>query len=467
MNSQSHPYPEKSRLPFILYPPAMWENKSGNTGAMEHLGLNESAGDYVMYLSVPFCRVRCKACPYFIRTLAESDPGNMEEKYIDAMLKDLRRWSSYPRFRDGDLRAIYIGGGTGSILKTKNLKRVVDTVFENFPVADDYCVTLEGNARDYDDEKLDYVVASEITRISLGVQSFDPKVLETVGSPHAAEESVEVIDALGKRGFHNVQLDLMYNMPGHTLEVWKEDLQRLKALNIQHFTTYLYRVHADTAQFKLIQSGQVAPVRDSESDYVESMRREAVAAAEQLGYRQYMFDHFALPGHESKYNHFTFRGTRDALGIGAGAYSMINETRLGSKKSVDEYIGTVNRGEHMITSMSEKMDSRVMRERYVIFTLQYWTVEFDAYFKYFATHFMDDFGDIVRRLEAKNLLHIEQSRVSMTDLGREWKMNVVFEFINPVFWGDAEALKQPNWAMNVPMVEFVAGGRERWLGQAA
>ncbi|MCD6047057.1 MAG: Fe-S oxidoreductase, coproporphyrinogen oxidase [Gammaproteobacteria bacterium] len=442
----------------------MWDNQEGQTYALQKLNLNEPAGDYVLYISIPFCRVQCKSCPYFINGLTKEDKQNYEGRYLEALLKDIEKWSSYPRWKNGKLRAIYIGGGTGTILKTKNLEKLINKIMQCFPVAEDYSLTLEGNARDYDEEKLDYVANSPINRVSLGVQSFNPDVLKIVGSPHAAESSIYVINELGKRNFHNVQLDLMYNLPGHTLEIWEQDLQKLKSLNIKHFTIYLYRIHEGTVQEMHLRKGKVPNMHDRESTTVKEMHADAVKIAEDMGFNMYMFDHFAEPGFEAPYNHWTFKEAKDALGIGAGAYSFINGYRTGTKKDVDGYIETVNRGEHMINSISKKMCDRIRKERYVIFAFQYFNIDFSIYYKQFGSNFMDDFGDIAYRLEKKGLITIHADQIKMTNLGREWHMNIFLEFFNEEIWNEFDALKQENWAMNIPMVQLATKGKEYWLG---
>jgi len=462
--SSNDPYPNKCYLPFILYPPAMYANKLGHDFAEKHLDLDIPADDYVLYVSIPFCRVQCKSCPYFIKILDPTDRKNQEDTYVDALIKDMERWATYPRWKNGKLRSIYIGGGTGTIFRTSNIKRIIDVIFDKFPVASDYSLTLEGNARDYDEEKLDYVANSEITRVSLGVQSFNADLLKIIGSPHAAEESTRVILGLQKRGFYNIQMDFMYNLPGHSMDVWKSDLEKLKELNIKHFTIYLYRIHSGTMQEKNVQNGKVPAMQDRESPMVKAMYREALELANSLGFNMYMFDHFAAEGNESSYNYWTFKEAVDALGIGAGAYSFINSYRTGTAKDVEGYIKEVNEGKHLITAVSAKMDSRVRKERYVIFAFQYYTVDFDAYYRQFSSHFLDDFGDIVRKLENKELIIKYPDRIELTQLGKDWHMNVFLEFFTPKFWENLQALDEPNWAMNIPMVELSSKRREYWLG---
>jgi oxygen-independent coproporphyrinogen-3 oxidase len=462
--SASVPYPRKCYLPFILYPPAMRRNDKGHRFIVEDVDLDKDGDDFVLYLSVPYCRVRCKACPYFIEVLPKGDRRSEEDRYVAALIKDIKHWASYRKWRTGRLRAIYLGGGTGSILKTDSLRRIVDTVFECFDVADDYCFTLEGNARDFDEEKIKYVARSKITRLSLGVQSFQPEILKIVGSPHAAAQSIDVIKALQARGFFNIQMDLMFNMPEHTLDVWKRDLDVMIDLNVPHFTIYLYRIHPDTPQAKLIRAGKVRNALHPDEPAVKDMKKEVCDLAKAKGYHQYMVDHFCREGFENKYNEWSWRIYTDALAIGPGGYSYFEGYRLGTGKNVDEYVAHVDRGEFLITAVGDRMTERVERERYVIFTLLFFVVEFAAYRAKFQTEFLEDFSPIVNRLKEKQLVEVDQQQMCLTELGVEWHSNVLLEFFNPTFWADEDALFEPNWSMNIPMVEVSAQPRRYWLG---
>ena len=459
------PYPRKCYLPFILYPPAMRRNEKGHRFMVEDIDMNRDGGDFVLYLSVPYCRVRCKACPYYVNILPRTDHRGEEDRYVDALIKDIRHWASYRKWKTGRLRAIYLGGGTGSILKTINLRRLVDAVFECFNPTDDYCFTLEGNARDFDEEKIDYVVHSKITRLSLGVQSFEPKTLEVIGSPHMVDDTVKVINGFQKRGFSNIQIDLMFNMPMHTPEMWVRDLAVMATLNIPHFTVYLYRIHADTPQDKLIRSGKVAPALHPDSPDVKQMQRQVREFAATHGYHRYMVDHFCKPGFENKYNEWSWKVYVEALAIGPGAYSQFDGFRFGTSKDVDDYISHVERGEFLISTIGDRMTPRIERERFVIFTLLFFKVEFCVYRQKYAGEFMDDFGPIVHRLVDKGLVTVNEEAMRLTELGIEWHSNVILEFFNPELWSDTGALKEPNWSMNIPMVELSARTREYWLGE--
>ncbi len=458
------PYPNKCYLPFILYPPGMHRTSGGREWLESHIDMRQQGGDFVLYIGIPFCRTRCKSCPYFASLLSEKDPNGREERYIEALITDLKRWGAYPKFATGLIRNIFIGGGTGSILRTGNLRRLVDTVFETFQVADDCEFTLEGNARDFDEEKIDYVAGSAINRLSLGVQSFQPELLGVIGSPHAAEDSARVIKEFQARGFRNIQLDLMYNMPGHTLDIWRRDLQTLSTLDVPHFTIYLYRIHQDTIQAKLITKGKVDRPADPEGPMVKAMYREAIEIAEEMGYSMYMVDHFCKPGYENMYNHWNWKVYIDTLAVGPGSYSYFDGYRLGTETDVEKYVETVESGDFLISTVTDELSPRVQRERYVVFALLYYEIEYAFYRSKFGSDFREDFADELQRLERKGLIELTEDRMRLTRLGLIWHTNVILEFFNPAFWNDSRSLTEPNWSLNGVMVEVGAHSREYWLG---
>lgn len=459
------PYPNKCYLPFMLYPPGMHRNTEGSDFLERHIDMEQDGSDFVLYLGVPFCRTRCKSCPYFASLLPENDKHDRENIYVDALIKDIRKWAGYRKWRTGLVRNIYIGGGTGSILRTGNLARIVDAVFASFRVADDYEFTLEGNARDFDEEKIDYVVASKINRLSLGVQSFQPEILGVIGSPHAAEDSARVIRAFQSRGFRNIQIDLMYNMPGHTLDIWQRDLQTLATLDVPHFTIYLYRIHKETPQSKLILKGKVEKPEAPETPMVKAMYREALQIAEEMGYKMYMVDHFCKPGYENMYNHWNWKVYVDTLAIGPGSYSYFDGYRLGTETDVEKYIEACNNDQFLISTVTDKLSPRVQRERYVVFALLYYEIEYAFYYGKFGTSLVDDFAEELERLQRKGLVELTEDRMRLTRLGLIWHTNIILEFFNPAFWNDTRSLDEPNWSLNGVMVEVGAHDRAHWLGE--
>lgn len=465
-------YKNRCYMPFILYPPDMYDvlSKEEHAKLERSLNLGSNGTDFVMYLSVPYCRVRCKACPYFVDLL----PKNAEKKaklldrYVNALVRDLKHHAATNRWGNATLRGVYIGGGTGSLLEIRHLDNILGTLKNHFKLAKDCEITLEGNAEDITLEKSAYIAQSIINRISLGVQSFQPEVLRTVGSPHKALQTVDAIQMLQKAGVEHIQLDMMYNMPGHNLEHWEKDFEILGDLGIKHLTTYLYRVTPGTQQEKLIAAGTVPPVADPESEIVKQMQTIIAQFAADQGMVNYMLEHYALPGYESKYNHWTMTECVDALGVGAGAYSFINQRRTGISKDVERYITAVENGDPTFTTAGIELSPLLSRQRYIIFNLLYYRIDKVHYRAKWGGEVLDDFGEIFKNLIADGLMVDTSTAIKVTESGKNWLQNIMLEFFDDSMWENSVALKQQqsSWAMNDHMIGIGASNKSFWLERA-
>ncbi|WP_175502313.1 coproporphyrinogen-III oxidase family protein [Aliiroseovarius crassostreae] len=465
-------YKNRCYMPFILYPPDMYDvsDPELQTELETSLDLTTDGTDFVMYLSVPYCRVRCKACPYFVDLLPKNadKKADLMDRYVDALVLDLKRHAATERWGNATLRGVYIGGGTGSLLEIHHMDKVLSTLSRYFRLADDCEITLEGNAEDFTPEKADYVAKSIINRVSLGAQSFQPKVLKTVGSPHQANQTTEAIRMLQDAGLEHISLDMMYNMPDHTVEDWRKDFAVIRELGIKHLTTYLYRVTPGTQQEKLIQAGKVSPVADPESDEVHQMQAMIAEFAKQAGMNNYMLEHYAEPGYESKYNRYTMRECVDALGVGAGAYSFINQRRTGTSKDVDGYIAAVENCDPTFTTASIQLTPLMSRQRYIIFNLLYYRIDKDHYAKTWGNDLVEDFPDILQGLLDDRLMRDEGDAYVVTELGRAWLQNIMLEFFDESMWENSVALQQQqsSWAMNDHMITLGASKKTHWLEKA-
>lgn len=459
-------------MPFILYPPDMYDvtTETEKIDLEKSLQLENGGNNFVMYISVPYCRVRCKACPYFVELLPkDSDKKeSILDQYVDALVTDLKRHAANKRWGESILRGVYIGGGTGSILEVKHLKSILDVLQTYFYLADDCEITLEGNAEDFTQEKVTFIATSIINRISLGAQSFQPDVLKMVGSPHKAMQTIDTIRMLQQAGIDHIQLDMMYNMPGHTIEHWEKDFETLTELGIKHLTTYLYRITPGTQQEKLISLGSVPPVADAESEIVKQMQTMITQFAEKVGMHNYMLEHYALPGYESKYNKWTMFDCVDALGVGAGAYSFINQRRTGTSKDVDRYINTVNNKQKTFTTAGIHLSPKISRQRYIIFNLLYYRIDKKSYFETWGTEIGNDFEEIIARLAQDKLIIDNPFFIEVSKEGRHWLQNIMLEFFDDSMWENSAALKQQSssWAMNNHMIDIGSSKKSFWLERA-
>jgi oxygen-independent coproporphyrinogen-3 oxidase len=462
-------YKNRCYMPFILYPPDMYDiGTQEEADALDKtLSLDVDGENFVMYLSIPYCRVRCKACPYFVDLLTNKNGASSDilDIYVNFLVNDMKRHAAVDRWRNAKLRGVYIGGGTGSLLKINHLDQILDALGTNFQIADGCEITLEGNAEDYSKEKIHFLARSMVNRISLGAQSFQPEILRVVGSPHKAQETQDVIRMFQNAGLDHIQLDMMYNIPGHTLDLWEKDLEVLSMLGIKHLTTYLYRITPGSQQEKLINSGKVKGVAAPDSQMVMQMQSMIRKFAENTGMINYMHEHYAVPGYESKYNYWTMNQCVDALGIGPGAYSFINQRRTGTSKSVDGYIEAVSKGKSAFTTAGVPLSPLMSRQRYVIFNLLYFRIDKAHYRNMWGTEIYDDFMLILDRLFDDRLMEDCADTLCLTERGKTWLQNVMLEFFDESMWENSEALRQQqsSWAMNNHMIGIGAAKKSFWL----
>ncbi|QHM73997.1 coproporphyrinogen-III oxidase family protein [Mixta intestinalis] len=464
-------YKNRCYMPFILYPPDMYDvfGQEMKNNLVDSLALNSSGTDFVMYISIPYCRVCCKACPYFMELLPMNSYKTHEtlDRYVDALITDLRNHASTKRWSTAKLRGVYIGGGTGSLLEIKHLDKILTTLEQGFNLSEDCEITLEGNAKDFDIEKSKFIASSLINRVSLGAQSFQPEVLKVVGAPHKARQTISTIKMLQDTGVNHISLDMMYNMPEHTVSQWEKDFKVLHELGIQHLTTYLYRITPGTRQDALIKSGKVVPVADAESMMVKEMQLMIRQFAADAGMQNYMYEHFSLPGFESRYNHWTMKECVDALGVGPGAYSFINQRRTGTSKDVERYIRDVMSGENTFTTASSPLSPIISRQRYIIFNLLYYRIDKEHYKSLWGAEPVVDFGHILNGLIQDGMVYDEGPYLVVTEKGKQWLQNIMLEFFDDSMWENSTALEQQqsSWAMNNHMIDLGSSSKSFWLAK--
>ena len=282
-----------------------------------------------LYVHIPFCKSRCIYCDFY-STTREAE----QEAYVDALCQEIRtRRHELTAPAEGLVRVhtIYIGGGTPSLLSTQQLARIFQTIHENYAVEEDAEVTVEMNPED----SVNLAQQREINRISLGIQTFDNGLLRFLRRRHSAERAVEAVRSLQAAGIHNISIDLIYGLPGQTLQQWEHDLDVAFSLGVQHLSAYALSYESGTPLWQLRQQGRVEEVSDEVS--VEMYRR-LCERARQAGFEHYEISNFALPGFHSRHNSSYWTG-EPYLGFGPGAHSFDGvRTRRANAPDLRKYI---------------------------------------------------------------------------------------------------------------------------------
>jgi oxygen-independent coproporphyrinogen-3 oxidase len=261
-----------------------------------------------VYIHFPFCAARCGYCDFYSTT--EAVPHRV---YADAVLRELSRRA--PDHEGDTLESIYVGGGTPSLWRTEQLARVLAGVSAAFDrQVGEVEVTVEVNPGTVDREQLEGLRAAGVNRISVGVQSMVDATLRMLGRRHTAAEAGQAVRAARRAGFENVGCDLIFGLPGQTVEQHLEAIRRLTDLGPDHVSTYCLTLAASSP---LRRAGR-RPVDEDRAAEMMEQGREALAA---LGYPQYEVSNFARPRFRVRHNLGVW-ACRPYLGLGAGAHSM-------------------------------------------------------------------------------------------------------------------------------------------------
>ena len=286
-----------------------------------------------LYIHIPFCKQRCRYCAFYSSTLY-----NIREAYVDALCKELLMRKEY--ITGETVGTIYLGGGTPSTLTMEQLKRICDTIYNNYPVTDAPEVTIECNPDDLTPEFLEQLRSLPFNRISMGVQSFNDAQLKRLGRRHTAEAARQAVANARASGYSNISIDLMFALPGSSRAEWQETLDTAIALQPEHLSAYNLMYEEGTPLYRDLTEGKVTELSEEENLEQFSMLINSMKAA---GYRHYEISNFALPDRESRHNSSYWNDT-PYIGCGASAHSYNGTSRQWNIADIKEYIKGVKNG---------------------------------------------------------------------------------------------------------------------------
>lgn len=283
--------------------------------------------DVGLYVHIPFCAAKCSYCDFY--SLARRE--DKMDDYCAALAAHLREVA--PRMAGQQVDTVYFGGGTPSYLGPKRLAALLKTIRKGYHLTAGAEITLEANPDSAGDAKaLKILRKAGFNRLSLGAQAMDDDMLRRLGRIHTAAQVRQAVSAARSAGFDNVSIDLMYGLPGQTMEHWQQTLAAAIALGTEHVSAYGLKVEEGTP---LWQRRQEADLPDDEAQ--ADMYLWAVEALAAAGYAQYEISNFARPGRESRHNLRYWRMAPYA-GFGPGAHSDFGNVRFAYEKDLDGYL---------------------------------------------------------------------------------------------------------------------------------
>jgi oxygen-independent coproporphyrinogen-3 oxidase len=280
---------------------------------------------FSLYLHIPYCLVKCPYCDFNVYA-AKQWP---EEQYIDALCAEFRHYVTQSPWQGKQVETIYFGGGTPSLFAPTSIERFLNCVADYCSVVPQAEITLEADPASVSYEKLAGYRAVGVNRLSFGVQSFQPELLKTLGRLHTVEDAQNSLSWVREAGFRNVSLDLIFAVPGQTLDALADDVTQALTYAPTHFSTYCLTYEERTPFFSMRAKGELHPVSEDEEVEMYALVQERCKRA---GYRHYEISSFAQPGFRSRHNANYWNGI-NYLGLGAGAHSYANEPNWGRRWS--------------------------------------------------------------------------------------------------------------------------------------
>lgn len=312
-----------------------------------------------LYLHIPFCVRKCSYCDFYSISSAKAE---IMEQYAARLCEVIRQWGT--ELGHISLETVYIGGGTPSLLSEQSMDAILTATGEAFSLDAQTEISMEANPATMSLEKARAFRASGIGRISLGVQSFQPEELQTMGRLHGVREVLETVDCIRQAGFTNYNLDLIYGVPGQTLISWEQSLHQALELSPTHLSLYLLQMDERVPLARRIERGELS---EPEEDSVVEMFYRSDELLREKGYTHYEISNFARAGYECRHN-LEYWKSHPYLGLGAGAVSYLEGCRFKLSPDVRHFLAkdsepALGRGEileEMTTPQERLADALVM-----------------------------------------------------------------------------------------------------------
>ena len=354
------------------------------------------------YVHIPFCTQICYYCD-FSKVFIKNQPV---DSYLEHLIEE------YDSYDIKKLRTLYIGGGTPTALSAPQLAFLLEKLTDKLDLSYLEELTIEANPGDLDEEKIAVLKDSPVNRVSLGVQTFNDRMLKQIGRSHLEKDIYENIANLKKAGFDNISIDLIYALPKQTMEDVKTNVAKAIALDIPHMSLYSLILENHTVFMNRMRRGKLPlPKEDLEAEMFECI----IAELEKAGFEHYEISNFSKPGFESRHN-LMYWDNAEYYGIGAGASGYVDGVRYKNQGPIRHYLQAVEAGnarvQEEVLTLKEKMEEEMflgLRKKS--------GVSKKHFEEKFGLSFEDQYGAVVSELTEQGLLVSDKDIIRMTKQG--------------------------------------------------
>ncbi|HGI3543561.1 TPA: radical SAM family heme chaperone HemW [Streptococcus agalactiae] len=354
------------------------------------------------YVHIPFCTQICYYCD-FSKVFIKNQPV---DAYLQALIREFRSYDIT------ELRTLYIGGGTPTSISAVQLDYLLTELSRDLNLNTLEEFTIEANPGDLTVDKIEVLQKSAVNRVSLGVQTFNDKHLKRIGRSHNEAQIYSTIDALKTAGFQNISIDLIYALPGQTMDDVRSNVAKALSLNIPHLSLYSLILEHHTVFMNKMRRGKLhLPTEDLEAEMFEYI----ISEMERNGFEHYEISNFTKPGFESRHN-LMYWDNVEYYGVGAGASGYLDGIRYRNRGPIQHYLKGVSEGN---ARLSEEVLSKneMMEEELFLGLRKKGGVSIGKFEQKFGTSFEKRYGQIVQELQSDGLLKENNGFIQMTKKG--------------------------------------------------
>lgn len=354
------------------------------------------------YVHIPFCTQICYYCD-FSKVFIKNQPV---DAYLQALIREFRSYDIT------ELRTLYIGGGTPTSISAVQLDYLLTELSRDLNLNTLEEFTIEANPGDLTVDKIEVLQKSAVNRVSLGVQTFNDKHLKRIGRSHNEAQIYSTIDALKTAGFQNISIDLIYALPGQTMDDVRSNVAKALSLNIPHLSLYSLILEHHTVFMDKMRRGKLhLPTEDLEAEMFEYI----ISEMERNGFEHYEISNFTKPGFESRHN-LMYWDNVEYYGVGAGASGYLDGIRYRNRGPIQHYLKGVSEGN---ARLSEEVLSKneMMEEELFLGLRKKEGVSIGKFEQKFGTSFEKRYGQIVQELQSDGLLKENNGFIQMTKKG--------------------------------------------------
>ncbi|EHK2305842.1 radical SAM family heme chaperone HemW [Clostridium perfringens] len=371
-----------------------------------------------LYIHIPFCAQKCLYCDF--PSFARKD--HLRKAYIEALNKEII--SLREKHNNLEIKTIFIGGGTPSVLEADELECLLKEVAK-INMAKDIEYSMECNPGNLTEEKLEVMKKYGVNRISMGLQAKQDNLLKGLGRIHNYKTFKENFLLAKKVGFNNINVDLMFGLPNQRLNEWEETLREIISLEPAHISAYSLIIEEGTAFYNLYENDKLKLPTEEEE---RKMYHLAKKILEENGFNQYEISNYAKEGKECRHN-LAYWNMDNWIGVGSAAASYINGKRIKNISSVEEYINSINEKGEAVEEIINNSKNDNMEEFMFMGLRKINGIDENEFKKRFSMNINDVYGEILNKYIDEGLLIRESGRIFLSEKGIEISNIIMADFL--------------------------------------